>query len=111
MGGIYSGGRMGGQLVFFNVTVRGTLPFNYSLSHGSSTLYTFYCLSYSWVGEKCEVRDFVVACWIICNGLTNLNEEDRSWNTYLQLLCFALLCFFQMRTSAGKLLLWCILYW
>ena len=51
MGGIYSGGRMGGQLVFFNVTVRGTLPFNYSLSHGSSALHTFYCLSYSWLGS------------------------------------------------------------
>ena len=51
MGGIYSGRRMEGQLVFFNVTVRGTLPFNYSLSHGSSTLHTFYCLSYSWLGS------------------------------------------------------------
>jgi hypothetical protein len=51
MDGIYSGRRMGGQLVFFNVTVRGTLPCNYSLSHSSSTLYTFYCLSYSWLGS------------------------------------------------------------
>lgn len=38
MAGIYRGRRMGGQLVFFNVTVRATLPFNYSLlSHSSSS--------------------------------------------------------------------------
>jgi hypothetical protein len=31
MGGTYRGGRIGGQLVFFNVTVRVMLPFNYFL--------------------------------------------------------------------------------
>jgi hypothetical protein len=38
MAGIYRGRRMGGQLVFFNVTVRATLPLNYYslLSHSSS---------------------------------------------------------------------------
>jgi len=46
-------------------------------------------LNICWVGEKCEVRGFVVACWVVCKGLTNLNKEDKSWNTYLQLFCFA----------------------
>ena len=38
MAGTYRGRRMGGQLVFFNVTVRATLPLNYYslLSHSSS---------------------------------------------------------------------------
>jgi hypothetical protein len=37
MASIYRGERMGGQLFFFNVTARGTLPFNHPLYLSSST--------------------------------------------------------------------------
>ena len=122
MAGTYRGRRMGGQLVFFNVTVRATLPLNYYslLSHSSSNSTTVRILlpiifmvgewqrkDWICVGWKRSARWEVL--WWPVGSYENLNEENRTWDTYLQLsFYFTLRCFLHNINQSWETFTWCL---
>ena len=82
---------MGGQLVFFNVTVRATLPLNYySLLYfivvAIVQLYAFYCLSYSWLGSGKGRIEYILGgrevlgerfCGGLLGHMQKINKSER----------------------------------